>query len=100
MEKNNSEKSVLITGANGGLGMETCKFLIQDGFRHLTLACRTDAKAQQARQDLLATTPASRGTTMCDNFRRIIRSQTVWCSMNVSTSGQGPGFACDLRRST
>ncbi len=31
-------QSIIITGANGGLGMETIKWLIEDGYRDITLA--------------------------------------------------------------
>ena len=53
------DKTVIITGANGGMGMETCVFLLQDGVGHLVMACRTQAKADQARQDLLARVPGA-----------------------------------------
>lgn len=44
--------SVLVTGANGGLGFETCKHLIKDGAKRIILACRTLEKAEAARSEL------------------------------------------------
>lgn len=56
---------ILITGANGGLGMETCKHLINDRFvTHLVMACRTEPKATAARAQLLAETGGAEGITI------------------------------------
>ena len=63
----NQNKSVFVTGANGGLGKETCKWLVEDGYGHLVMACRTDAKARQAREEVLQSNPpdpAKTGTTI------------------------------------
>lgn len=49
--------SILVTGANGGLGLQTCKHLVRDGARQLTLACRTEEKAAGARQALRTALP-------------------------------------------
>ena len=40
--------SVFITGANGGIGLETVKLLSEAGTRTITLACRTEEKARLA----------------------------------------------------
>lgn len=60
MEKQNG-KSILITGANGGLALETVKLLAEDGFDYIIMACRTLSKATEARKQVLemrkATTP-------------------------------------------
>lgn len=54
MESNtNQSKSVFITGANGGLGLETVKWLIRENFAEVIMACRTDEKAKNARNILL-----------------------------------------------
>ena len=45
-------RRVLVTGANGGLGLATCRHLLAEG-AHVVLACRTQAKADAARQQLL-----------------------------------------------
>lgn len=45
-------KTVVITGANSGIGFATAQKFIQSG-HHVILACRNPAKAQQAKQQLL-----------------------------------------------
>lgn len=45
MTHTNEERSVFITGANGGMGIETVKGLIDAGVGRIALACRTKAKA-------------------------------------------------------
>ena len=60
----NKNKSVFITGANGGLGKETCKWLVEDGYGHILMACRTEAKALQAREEVLQANPAIQATTI------------------------------------
>ena len=45
-------KRVLVTGANGGLGMETVAALIEDGVSEVVLATRTRAKGEAARDAL------------------------------------------------
>jgi len=64
MNKQNNHKSVFITGANGGLAMETIKWLIEDGYRDITMAARTESKAQQARRDILGATNAKQAPTL------------------------------------
>lgn len=44
--------SILVTGANGGMGLETIKLLIERGAKRIVLACRTQAKADWAREQL------------------------------------------------
>ncbi|MEM8862488.1 MAG: SDR family NAD(P)-dependent oxidoreductase, partial [Chloroflexota bacterium] len=46
-------KSVLITGANAGLGKESARQLaLQDGIEKIYLACRNEEKAQVAKREL------------------------------------------------
>lgn len=51
-----NNKSVLIIGANGGLGLETTKHLVNDGFGRIVMACRTETKAKKAKEEVLAST--------------------------------------------
>jgi NAD(P)-dependent dehydrogenase (short-subunit alcohol dehydrogenase family) len=44
-------KTILITGANAGIGLKTAEQLVNEG-HHLILACRNMEKAQQAKQQL------------------------------------------------
>ena len=50
------DKSVLITGANGGMGLETTKLLVGDGFSRVVMACRSETKALAARANVLGST--------------------------------------------
>lgn len=44
-------KTILITGANTGIGLATAQTFVQDG-HHVIIACRNPAKAEQAKQHL------------------------------------------------
>ena len=46
-------KSILITGANGGLGFETTKLLAREGFDRILMAGRSSQKLEKAKSDLL-----------------------------------------------
>ena len=48
------DKICLITGANSGIGKVTAQALAQQG-AHIIMVCRNEARAQQARQDIVAT---------------------------------------------
>ena len=55
-----SDKTVLITGANGGLGKEVARQLALDGdFGKIYLGCRNPQRAQAAQRDLERTTGRS-----------------------------------------
>jgi len=49
-------KNVIITGANSGLGFETAKKIAASRDYRVILACRNDAKAAQAKADIIAAT--------------------------------------------
>lgn len=51
-----TSKSILLIGANGGLGSETTKCLIQDGYTDITMACRTEIKGIKAVEAIIAET--------------------------------------------
>jgi NAD(P)-dependent dehydrogenase (short-subunit alcohol dehydrogenase family) len=53
---NYTGKVALITGANSGFGYETAAQLTEAGYDKVILACRTHAKANAARQELLVRT--------------------------------------------
>ena len=56
---NYQAKSVLITGANGGLGKETVKWLIEDGVGRIVMGSRDEARGRAARDEVLEATGAN-----------------------------------------
>lgn len=56
-----SGQTVLVTGANSGLGLNTTRALAAKG-AHVLMACRDAEKAKAARQSLLDTQPDARLT--------------------------------------
>ncbi len=56
--------SIFMTGANGGLGKETCKLLIEDGFTRVVMAGRSETKIKAARDEVIAATGPGDGTTI------------------------------------
>lgn len=57
-QRDMTDRTVLITGANSGIGKATAAALATRG-AHLILACRNPTRAQQARTDIHAVAPAS-----------------------------------------
>ena len=49
-------KTIIITGANSGLGFETAKKIAENKDYHIVLACRNLQKAELAKQDLIKET--------------------------------------------
>ena len=56
MNGNKNKKLALVTGGNAGIGLATCRGLLEAGF-HVILTARTQSKADAAIADLLATAP-------------------------------------------
>ena len=50
------DRTALVTGANSGLGFEASAQLAESGFGRVIITARTEAKAETARQELLART--------------------------------------------
>ena len=51
-------KTIIITGANSGLGFETTKQIAEKGIEYqLIMACRNMTKAQAAKQEILKDIP-------------------------------------------
>lgn len=60
----NRQRSALVTGANSGLGFEAARQLAELGYESIVLACRTEAKAEQARIQLVEATGADPFSTL------------------------------------
>lgn len=52
----NRKRSAIVTGANSGLGFEAARQLAALGYESIVLACRTQAKADQAKSQLVELT--------------------------------------------
>ncbi|KAK4497251.1 hypothetical protein PRZ48_011701 [Zasmidium cellare] len=57
-----SGKTVIVTGANSGLGFEACRHLVRLNVSHLVLACRDVNKATTAKEHILAAVPNNNTT--------------------------------------
>lgn len=51
-------RTIVITGANSGLGLEAAKHLLRLNASHIILACRTVDKAEGAKKEVLKSAPA------------------------------------------
>ena len=49
-------KTIIITGANSGLGFETAKKIAKNQNYQIILACRNKEKAEKAREDIIKET--------------------------------------------
>ncbi|KAF2166304.1 hypothetical protein M409DRAFT_66767 [Zasmidium cellare ATCC 36951] len=58
-----SGKTIIVTGANSGLGLEACKHLVRLNVFHLILACRDLDKAAVAKEQILASLPPDHPNT-------------------------------------
>ena len=56
MSAHGHKRLALVTGGNAGIGLETCRGLLDAGF-HVIVTARTQPKADDAIADLLATAP-------------------------------------------
>jgi NAD(P)-dependent dehydrogenase (short-subunit alcohol dehydrogenase family) len=54
-------KTIIITGANTGLGKEAARHYVRLNAAHVILACRSTAKGEAARADIEATTTTPSG---------------------------------------
>ncbi len=55
-DSDHQQRSALVTGANSGLGLEAARQLAELGYRSIVLACRSQAKADKARAELVEST--------------------------------------------
>ena len=55
-------KTAIVTGANSGLGLEACRWLVRLGATQVILACRNIDKANTAAKDIQTTTSCSPDT--------------------------------------
>ena len=50
-------QTIIVTGANTGLGLDACKHLVRLHVSHLILACRSLSKGEAAKEKILASAP-------------------------------------------
>lgn len=55
-------KTIIVTGASSGLGLEACRWMVRLGASQVILACRNVEKAKAAVKDIEATTSCSSDT--------------------------------------
>ncbi|CAD6578940.1 MAG: hypothetical protein ASARMPRED_008899 [Alectoria sarmentosa] len=56
------DKTIIVTGASSGLGLEACRWMVRLGASQVILACRNVVKAEAAARDIQATTLCSSDT--------------------------------------
>lgn len=59
-----TNETVIVTGANSGLGLEACRHLLRLNCAHLIMACRNTTAGEAARQDVLSTNPSVKPSTV------------------------------------
>lgn len=59
MPDTSTRKSILITGANGGMGKEVCKILPERGFARIAMTARSSAKLKAAQREVTEATKDS-----------------------------------------
>ena len=65
-----TDRTIIVTGANSGLGLEASKHLLRLNVSHLILACRSQSKGDAAKQQILASVPK--------HLKRDLNSVEVW----------------------
>ena len=71
----NQQRTAIVTGANSGLGYEAARQLAELGYESIVLACRTQAKADQARAGLVQTTGVDPFSTLAVDVAELESSQ-------------------------
>jgi len=61
-------RTILVTGANSGLGLEAAKHLLRLKASHIVLACRSIAKAEGAKNEILRSAPSASKTANSTQF--------------------------------
>jgi NAD(P)-dependent dehydrogenase (short-subunit alcohol dehydrogenase family) len=74
---NYQQRSALVTGANSGLGFEAARQLAELGYGSVVLACRTEAKGEAARAELVAATGVDPFSTIEVDVAEIQSSQAA-----------------------
>lgn len=76
-DSDHQQRSALVTGANSGLGFEAARQLAELGYESVVLACRTQAKADQARAELVAATGVDPFSTLVVDVAEIGSSRAA-----------------------
>lgn len=77
MTSPHSHKTALVTGANSGLGFEAARQLAELGYAAIVLACRTQAKADEARAALVEATGVDPFSTLVVDVAEIESSNAA-----------------------
>ncbi len=100
-------RTVLVTGANSGLGYEASAQFAEAGWERVILACRTEAKAEVARAQLVKrsgvdpfatlavdTSEVESANAACDQLR--VRKERIdFLLLNAGATGAEPKFNSD-----
>lgn len=77
MSDSKATKTVLVTGANSGLGFEAAAQLAERGWGTVILACRTKAKAEGAREKLIERTGKDVFVTLAIDTSEVASAQAA-----------------------